>query len=143
MKAAANIEVRYAETDQMGIVHHSNYLVWCELARTKLINELGFNYKELEEQGILSPVTNVNLDYKAPSTYGDVITAETWIEAYDGLRVTYGYNIINQKGILCVKGTTTHVCIRKNTFRPISIKKHLPDWHEKYERVKKQVKENV
>lgn len=132
-----DIEVRYAETDQMGVVHHSNYIVWCELGRTNLIKELGFNYSKLEKEGIISPVINVNIDYKSPAHYGDVITISTWIEHYDGLRVIYGYEIKNEDNMLCAAGQSSHVCVRKDSFRPISIKKNLPLWHEAYEKHKK------
>ncbi|MEB1809477.1 MAG: acyl-CoA thioesterase [Bacillaceae bacterium] len=138
-KAVTAIEVRYKETDQMGVVHHSNYVVWCEVGRTHLIRELGFNYAEMESDGILSPVTAINLAYKFPAKYGDTVTIETWIERYDGIRVVYGYNIANGDGVQCVTGTSEHVCVKKESFRPISIRKHLPDWHAVYEREKKAV----
>ncbi|WP_026672122.1 acyl-CoA thioesterase [Alkalihalobacterium bogoriense] len=131
------VEVRYAETDQMGIVHHSSYVVWCELGRTALIRELGFSYAQMEADGVLAPVLNINLNYKHTTKYGETVTVHTWIEAYDGLRVTYGYDIVNEKGETCVSGTSLHVCVKKETFRPISIRKQLPEWHEVYEREKK------
>ncbi len=58
------IEVRYAETDQMGIVYHANYLVWMEVGRTALIKELGFLYKDMEDRGVLSPVLDISISYK-------------------------------------------------------------------------------
>ncbi|MGY4689932.1 acyl-CoA thioesterase [Salibacterium sp. K-3] len=136
IEAVTEIEVRYAETDQMGIVHHSNYVVWCELGRTHLIQKLGFTYKELEESGIVSPVVHIDLHYKTPIQYGDQVQLHTWIEKYDGLRVIYGYRVMNQAGDRCAEGTSTHVCVDQQTFRPLSIKKHLPSWHEAYERHK-------
>ena len=126
--------MRYAETDQMGVVHHSTYVIWCEVGRTKLIKELGFNYAEMEKDGILSPVTNINLTYKHPTVYGETVTVVTWVEQYDGLRVVYGYDILNHDGISCVSGTSTHVCVKKKNFRPISIRKHLPQWDEAYKK---------
>lgn len=95
-----NIEVRYAETDQMGIVYHANYLVWMEIGRTKLIKDMGFNYAELEAEGILSPVLDIQASYKKPLKYGQTATVYTWIEKYDGLRVTYGYKILTETGNL-------------------------------------------
>ena len=68
------IEVRYAETDQMGVVYHANYLVWMEIGRTNLIEDLGFKYAEMENDGILAPVIDVNISYKQPMKYGE--TAE-------------------------------------------------------------------
>ncbi|RNA69451.1 acyl-CoA thioesterase [Alteribacter keqinensis] len=133
----SKINVRYAETDQMGVVYHANYLVWCEIGRTELIEALGFRYADMEKSGILSPVTNINLSYKAPAKYGEKVTVRTWIEDYTGIRVTYGYEIINEEGRQCVAGYSEHVCVKNETFRPINIKKQFPDWHEAYEKHKK------
>nr|WP_088105276.1 thioesterase family protein [Halalkalibacter urbisdiaboli] len=130
------IEVRYAETDQMGVVHHSNYVVWFELGRTQLIREIGFNYAEMEKEGILSPVTDIQVSYKYPATYGEAVSVKTWVENYDGIRVTYQYEVLNQEGKLCATGSSTHVCVKKETFRPISMRKNLPKWHEVYETIK-------
>ncbi|RST73013.1 acyl-CoA thioesterase [Siminovitchia acidinfaciens] len=131
------IEVRYAETDQMGIVHHSNYIVWMELGRTQLIKDLGFSYAEMEKDGILAPVLDVKVSYKKPVTYGDIAVIKTWIDSYDGFKVIYGYDIVDEKGELAVTGFTSHVCVKKESFRPIRLKKMFPDWHEAYENAKK------
>ncbi|MCA1038022.1 acyl-CoA thioesterase [Bacillus infantis] len=131
------IEVRYAETDQMGVVYHANYLVWMELGRTRLIEELGFNYAELEKDGIISPVIDIAASYKKPVRYGEKAVIKTWIEEYDGFRVTYGYEILTEAGELSVEGISKHVCVKKENFRPISIKRKYPDWHEAYEKAKK------
>ncbi len=132
------IPVRYAETDQMGVVYHANYLIWMEVGRTSLISELGFNYAELEKEGILSPVIDIQASYKSPARYGETVTVRTWIEDYDGLRITYGYEILKENGELAATGKSLHVCVKKDSFRPISIKKKYPDWHEAYEKAKKQ-----
>ncbi|PLS14694.1 hypothetical protein CVD28_26970 [Bacillus sp. M6-12] len=131
------VEVRYAETDQMGVVYHANYLVWMELGRTQLINDLGFNYASLEEDGIISPVIDIQASYKKPVRYGEEAMIKTWIEAYDGFRVTYGYEIMTQAGELSVQGTSVHVCVKKDTFRPISFRRAYPNWHDAYEKSKK------
>lgn len=132
------IEVRYAETDQMGVVYHANYLVWMELGRTSLIKELGFNYAEMEKEGIISPVMDIQASYKKPLRYGETATVKTWIEEYDGLRVIYGYEILAADGEVAVTGESKHVCVKKDSFRPISIKRKYPDWHAAYEKAKKQ-----
>ncbi|KOP82376.1 acyl-CoA thioesterase [Cytobacillus solani] len=132
------IEVRYAETDQMGVVYHANYLIWMELGRTQLIKDLGFNYAELEKDGILSPVMDIQASYKKPLLYGQKAIVKTWIDEYDGLRVNYGYEIFNEDGDLAVTGLTKHVCVKKDSFRPLSIRKKYPEWHEAYEKAKKQ-----
>ncbi|MET3320796.1 UNVERIFIED_ORG: acyl-CoA thioester hydrolase [Peribacillus simplex] len=135
--AENEIEVRYAETDQMGVVYHANYLVWMELGRTKLINDLGFYYADMEAVGILSPVMDIQASYKIPVRYGDKVKIKTWIEKYDGLRVIYGYEIINGENEVSATGQSSHVCVKKENFRPISIKRMFPDWHEAYEQNKK------
>ncbi|MBD7936454.1 MULTISPECIES: acyl-CoA thioesterase [Cytobacillus] len=131
------IEVRYAETDQMGVVYHANYIIWMELGRTQFVKDLGFNYAALEEQGVLSPVLDIQASYKKPLHYGETATVKTWVEAYDGLRTTYGYEIYNQEGILAVSGSSLHTCVKKDSFRPISLRRKFPDWHEAYENAKK------
>lgn len=135
------LDVRYKETDQMGVVHHSNYVIYCEVGRTELIKELGFSYFEMEELGYLSPVLNIDLTYHFPAKYGDTVTIETWIEQYTGVRVVYGYKIMNQDGKVCVTGTSSHGCVKKETFKPISMRKYLPDWDEAYRKAMKKEKE--
>ncbi|SES78001.1 acyl-CoA thioester hydrolase [Oceanobacillus limi] len=132
LKVETPIEVRYQETDQMGVVYHANYLIWFEIGRTKFIEELGFSYTEMEEKEIVSPVVDANLSFKHPIRYGDRPKIETWLEEYDGIRSVYGYKIVNQDGKTAVTGTTKHVIVKKDSFRPLSLRKKFPDWHEAY-----------
>jgi acyl-CoA thioester hydrolase len=131
------VEVRYAETDQMGVVYHANYLVWMEIGRTKLIEDIGFRYADMEKEGILSPVIDIEISYKKPVRYGEKAFVKTWVEEYDGIRVTYGYEITTETGELSVTALSKHVCVKKTNFRPISIRKVFLDWHEAYEKAKK------
>ena len=133
-KSKKEIEVRYAETDQMGIVYHANYLVWMELGRTQFVKDLGFQYADMEKQGVLSPVLEANITYKKAMKYGETAVIHTWIEEYSPLKTRYGYEIHNDAGELCIQATTLHVCVKKENFRPISLKKHFPEWHEAYEK---------
>ncbi|MBO0993009.1 acyl-CoA thioesterase [Bacillus sp. SD088] len=133
----ASIEVRYAETDQMGIVYHANYLIWMEIGRTKLIEDLGFHYTKMEEDGILAPVVDIQVSYHQPVKYGDPVKIETWIEEYNGLRTTYGYKIYIHDKDLAVTGFSKHVCVKKDNFRPVSLRKLYPDWHKAYLNAKK------
>lgn len=130
------IQVRYAETDQMGVVYHANYLVWCEIGRTGLMQEIGISYKEMESSGVLAPVTNVNMNYISPAVYGKDILVSTWIEKYSGVRVTYGYEITNVDNKVCMRGTSEHVLVDKDSFRPLAMKKKFPEWHELYQKHK-------
>lgn len=132
------IEVRYAETDQMGVVHHSNYLVWMEMARNTLIKELGLNYVDMEKAGYVSPIIDVNVSYKSPCRYGETVEVKTWIEEYNGLITTFGYEIVNGKGEISLTGTSRHVCVKKDNFRPVPLRRAFPDWHSRYEEAKKQ-----
>ena len=87
--------VRYAETDQMKVVHHRNYLVWCELGRTDLIRRLGASYAEIEKQGILLAVVEANLRYHAPARYDDLIRVRTTLKEARSRSVTFEYIIEN------------------------------------------------
>ncbi|MFB4169107.1 acyl-CoA thioesterase [Virgibacillus sp. JSM 102003] len=131
-KVRTPIEVRYQETDQMGVVYHANYLVWFEIGRTKFIENLGFTYTDMEKYGIVSPVVDVQISFKKPIRYGEDTTVETWVETYDGIRTVYAYNIINKNNDIAVSGTTKHVIVHKDTFRPLSLRKAFPDWHQAY-----------
>lgn len=129
------IRVRYSETDQMAVVYHTNYLVWCEIGRTNLISQLGFDYVQMEEQGFLAPVLDVHLQYKAPLRYGQSAIVKTWIEAYDGLRTTYGYEVrVKETGELSLLATTQHAIVTKEKFKPASFRRHFPEWDKVYKK---------
>lgn len=132
----SEVKVRYAETDQMGVVYHANYFVWFEIGRTDFIEELGFRYHEMEESGVLSPLVDANIQYKKPLRYGQTATVKTWLKEYDGLKVTYAYEILNPEGDIAITGNTKHVCVKKDTFKPISFRKAFPDWHKAYLKAK-------
>ncbi|QKS71331.1 acyl-CoA thioesterase [Paenalkalicoccus suaedae] len=125
-------DVRYAETDQMGVVYHANYLVWCEIGRTALLDALGYRYADLEKEEILSPVTSLEMNYKHPAKYGETVTIKTRVEAYTGVRVTYSYEIVNEKGDSCLEGTSTHALVKKGSFKPVSMKRVNLEMHEAY-----------
>ena len=132
------VQVRYAETDAMQVVYHGQYVVWLELGRTQLIEDLGFNYAEMEKEGHVAPVLDIQLSYKKPFRYGDTAWVYTWIQEYNGVRTVYGYEIKNKDGEVCLTGTTSHTIVKKDTFRPVSMKRVFPDWHKVYEENKKQ-----
>ncbi|SDN11029.1 acyl-CoA thioester hydrolase [Psychrobacillus sp. OK028] len=131
------IEVRYAETDQMGVVYHANYVIWLEIGRTQLIRDLGFSYAGLEQDGYLSPVTNVNVNYRTPVKYGETVMIRTWIEKHSKLRTTYGYEIVHADGTVACTATSEHVIVKKDSFRPVSLKKVHEVWDAKYTEIAK------
>ena len=91
--SATELRVRYAETDQMGYAHHSNYLVWCEQARTDHMRALGVGYKELEDGGLLLPVVDAQLRYRAPAHYDDLLRIRCWVREVASRRVIFGYAV--------------------------------------------------
>jgi acyl-CoA thioester hydrolase len=91
--SVSTLRVRYSETDQMGFVHHPTYLVWCEIARTDFLRNLGFNYAELEKAGWLLAVTEVEIRYSAPGRYDDVISISCAVERVQSRSVTFSYTI--------------------------------------------------
>lgn len=133
MKSTKLIEVRYAETDQMGVVYHANYLVWLEMGRTQLIKDLGFDYAGLEEKGFLSPVLDVSIQYKQSVRYGETVTVSTWIDSYSRLKTIYGYEVVKEDGTVAATAKTIHTLVAKETFRPVALSKVDKEWHEAYE----------
>ncbi|BAQ11089.1 thioesterase family protein [Sporosarcina sp. FSL W7-1349] len=131
------IEVRYAETDQMGVVYHANYLVWMEIGRTSLIQDLGFTYAGLESDGYLAPVIDLSIQYKASMRYGEKAIVRTWIEKHEKLRTTYGYEILHEDGTVAATGTSEHVLVKKENFRPVPLSKIDPAWDAKYTEVRR------
>jgi len=130
------VQVRYAETDQMGVVYHANYLVWFELGRSALLDSLGLDYVQMEKEGLVSPVIKVEASFLSPARYGEEVTVKTWVDSYDGLRVTYAYEVLVGER-LCVTGTTVNICVRKEDFKPVSIRRRLPQWDQVYNSIKR------
>lgn len=124
------IDVRYQETDQMGVVYHANYLVWFEIGRTKLIEQLGFTYAEMEASGILLPVIDAHLTYKKPAIYGTKVYIETTLARYEGIRITYNYEIKSSDDEVLVTGYTKHAFVKKGTLKPLQLRKVNNYWHE-------------
>jgi acyl-CoA thioester hydrolase len=131
------IQLYYADTDMMGVIYHANYLKFFELGRTGLIEDLGYNYLSMEEAGYYAPVYDIQITYKKPLRYGDKAFVKTWVELNDGIKTIYGYSIINGNDEVCAEGTSTHIIVKKNNFRPTSFKKAFPEWFLKYEEIKK------
>lgn len=132
------IEVRYQETDQMGIVYHANYLVWFEIGRTKFVEDLGLQYAALEKDNVLSPVVDIHIHYKKPAKYGEKVFVYTWLFKYNGVRITYQYKITNEQDELLVTGDSEHVLVDASTFRPLRLNKVNQTWHEAYRKALKE-----
>jgi acyl-CoA thioester hydrolase len=115
----ARVRVRYAETDQMGVVYHANYLVWFEVGRVELIRQMGLDYKAMErEEQCGIAVVEVNCRYKAPARYDDELIVRTTIAGVRGSVVRFRYEVIRavDEVVLC-EGTTTHVVVGREMKR--------------------------
>ncbi len=126
------IEIRYAETDQMGVVYHANYVIWMEVGRTQLIRDLGFSVTKLEAEGYVSPVMNVNVSYKASLRYGEKAIIRTWIKSQDRLRTVYAYEILHTDGTIAATATSEHIIVKKENFRPVALDRVDKEWYNKY-----------
>lgn len=112
----SRVRVRYAETDQMGVVYHANYLVWFEVGRVEFIRSLGMDYRSMErEDGIGIAVVDVSARYKSPARYDDELIIETRLNAARGAVIKFGYRIVRaaDSTLLC-EGETVHVVVGKD-----------------------------
>jgi acyl-CoA thioester hydrolase len=112
----ARVRVRYAETDQMGVVYHSNYLIWFEVGRVELIRQLGLDYKRLEEEyGCGITVVDVHVRYRAPARYDDELVVQTRLLAARGPVIRFGYKILREEdGVLLCEGESVHVVVGRD-----------------------------
>ena len=105
------LRVRYAETDQMGVVYHSNHFIWFEVGRVELLRQLGFNYKDMErDDDCYIAVVDARCRYKAPAHYDDEIVVRTCLKNLREKMVHFGYELVRDKtGELIAEGETTHI----------------------------------
>lgn len=122
------IRVRYQETDQMGIVYHTNYVNWMEWGRTELIREAGMPYQDIEARGLLLPIVNLEVNFRTSAKYDDLITIHTCIQSATSLRVAFAYRIQRGDEVL-VTGASEHVWMNAS-YRPVRLEKQDPDLHQ-------------
>lgn len=103
-----NIRVRYAETDQMRFVHHSNYIIWFEFARVELMKHYGFSYARLEDEGYMMPVLEINVQYFKPARFDELITIRAFISQMPRAKIKFEYEISNEQGALICRGSSLH-----------------------------------
>jgi acyl-CoA thioester hydrolase len=105
--------VRYAETDKMGVVYHSNFIVWFEVGRVEMLRQLGFRYRDMErEDDCHIAVADVRVRYKAPARYDDEITIRTRLKNVRDSLLQFGYEIVRvEDGTLLAEGETTHIVV--------------------------------
>ncbi|WP_019038002.1 acyl-CoA thioesterase [Psychroflexus tropicus] len=115
----SEVEVRYAETDQMGVVHHSVYPIYFEQARVDWLREVGMHYQKMEDNGIMLPLSKLTVDYKKPAKFGDILNIETSLHQLPTASILFDYKIKNQSNELLCLGQTVLVFVNKSTRRPI------------------------
>ena len=119
-------KVQYYETDKMGITHHSNYIRWMEEARVKFLDDIGFGYAKLEQDGISSPVIGIECSYKTPTTFDDEVEIISSVEEYTGVKLVINYLMKNKKnGNEVVVAKSKH-CFLDENGRPVNLKKKVP-----------------
>lgn len=124
-------QTQYYETDQMGIIHHSNYIRWMEEARTAYMEELGFPYKTVEAGGIISPVLSVQCDYRSMTRFGDKVCIEVRLVSFKGVKYEISYVMRdNETQEVRAAGSSKHCYLKKNG-QPANIKKELPALYAK------------
>lgn len=112
-----DLEVRYAETDQMGVVHHANYLIWFEVARTRLCEESGLHYSEIERLGYMLMVTRAEVEYRRGARYGDRVRVGCWIDRLGSRGLRFAYEVARD-GDPIATGVTEHVWVEVAARRP-------------------------
>ena len=119
-----NLDVRYYETDQMGIVHHSNYVKFFEVARTEWLRAAGLTYAEMERRGVMMPIVEVQVKYRMPAYYDELISVRAFVDDMPMARMTFRYEIRGEDGRDIASGLTTLGFIDKETRRP----HRAPQW---------------
>ena len=113
------LRTRYAETDQMGVVYYGNYPQYLELGRVEWLRAIGLTYKEIEAEGIMMPVVSLQIQYKKPALYDELITIRTKLKDLPSTKIEFDYEILNEKGELLSTANTILVFVDAKTFRPV------------------------
>lgn len=133
MTTEIRLKVRYAETDQMGIVHHAVYPIWFEVGRTDLLNQAGMSYGEIEERGFLLPLAELSCRYRSPARYEDEVIVKTRIAKMTNVKVYFHYEVVNARdGRLLTTGETLHAWASK-ALKPINLSKAAPALFQRLE----------
>ena len=114
-----NVRVRYSETDQMGVVYHGNYAQYFEMGRVEWLRNIGVSYKWMEENGIMLPVVSLNINYKKPARYDDLLLVKTIFKKQESVKIEFDYEIRNEKDELLTIANSTLVFVDMKTGRPV------------------------
>jgi acyl-CoA thioester hydrolase len=113
MTGEITIRVRYAETDRMGLLHHAQYLVYFEQARIELLRATGFSYRDIEDQGFFLVLTKIEVRYKKPAKFDDLLTVRVIVERTTMVRIDHRYEVLRE-GTLVAEGSSTLACVDRD-----------------------------
>lgn len=120
-------KANYYETDQMGIIHHSNYIRWFEEARVDFLEKVGYSYARMEQEGVMIPVLGASCEYKNSVRFGDVVLIVPKIQEFNGFKMTVTYRVIKKSdNMLMATGETKH-CFTNMQMKPVRTKKEYPE----------------
>ena len=108
------VRVRYAETDQMGVVYYANYLVWFEIGRTEWLRQTGATYQAMEQDGVLLPVIEAHCEYRQPARYDDEIEIRTRATLMTAVRLRFDYDVVRPGDVISATGHTVHAALGRN-----------------------------
>lgn len=113
IETSTEVQVRYAETDKMGVVYHGNYFTWFEIGRVRMLDEAGLPYREIEASGYLLPVLEATAQYLRPASFDDRLTIKTFIREMPTVRIKIDYEVWKDDTLLCT-GSTRHAFVDEN-----------------------------
>lgn len=121
-------KVQYYETDRMQVTHHSNYVRFMEEARVSYLSRIGWDYKRMETEGIISPVVDISCKYRKTTTFEDVISVEVYVKEVSSVKLKLGYRMKSEDELVFT-AESVH-CFLNKEGAPIHLKKELPDFYE-------------
>ncbi|WP_396166175.1 acyl-CoA thioesterase [Flavobacterium sp.] len=121
------VRVRYAETDQMGVVYHGNYAQYFEMGRVEWLRNFGVSYKWMEDNGVMLPVVSLEMNYKKPARYDDILLVKTILKSQTSVKIEFDYEIYNEQNQLLTTGYSMLVFVDMKTGRPIVPPKYVSD----------------
>jgi acyl-CoA thioester hydrolase len=123
-------QAKYYETDQMAVVHHSNYIRWFEEARVDFLEQIGLGYDKIEAAGVYSPVLGVTCEYKNTVRFNETVQIIAKLNSFNGIKMKIGYEVLGfETNQVKAVGESTH-CFVNTDFRPVSLKKDYKDMYD-------------
>ncbi|MFS1511816.1 thioesterase family protein [Chengkuizengella sp. SCS-71B] len=123
-----SVRVRYQETDQMGVVHHGNYLNWFEIGRTEYVRAMGYSYREIEKLGLYLPVVDIQMSFRKPARYDDMIDIYTKVDEFTNKKIIFEVEVRKGEDLL-VTGKTVHVWLNSQ-WRTVRLDEEAPEIFE-------------